>query len=218
MLEQSLTSMTTCHAASWTVILLTYDNRHISQPQTMIWPVMANQKYQWTPSFNLEKANPRSSPAPLISDSSLRILMNILSVLIANTSCIICFLFIDSFDNRQIYNVDPASFCKIYSKWTFTYTGTSGTSTLRGQIKKWHLLQYMSMAESPRWSIWLKTVKMAIGQGYSFAEIRRQWPSTGLFRISQLVNQVPILPEVIPEPWFLLSHLRSSTTIWSHSQ
>jgi hypothetical protein len=54
----------------------------------------------------------------------------------------------------------------------FQYSCKTGTSGLRGHIYRYHLLEYVTLAEQNGWYIWLDSIKSAVAHGYTLAEIQ----------------------------------------------
>lgn len=62
----------------------------------------------------------------------------------------------------------------MYSKRdrTFQYSRNTGTSALRGHVDRHHLLEYLALAETRGWQVWLESVKGAMNRGYTLSELR----------------------------------------------
>ena len=76
---------------------------------------------------------------------------------------------------RQVHDADPVGWAKKYPTKrdrSFEYGPKTGTTALRGHIERYHLVDYLSLAETNRWPILLKSVKSAQSCGHKLREIR----------------------------------------------
>ena len=73
---------------------------------------------------------------------------------------------------RALYDKDPEDWkVKYGTGWgrQIDYSPSTTTGTLRGHIKKWHLLEYIEIALDPQrdWQILVSGIKKALKLGYS---------------------------------------------------